>query len=108
MNIKVFYSGISVLTFLYICFVSGLYTEFMLLDFFSVPAGAEQVFETKTRLSISHDTPLTDEEVTRLLSVKVTQQRNWAIFAIFCGTCFSLTALTALTVLLNKLIKFKK
>ena len=99
---KILYSGVSVLTFLYVCFISGLYTEWVLLDQFAVSADSSVVFVTKVRLGISPDTLLTDEQVTELLSKKVEKQRNLAMFAIFWGTFFSLTAISAIAILVNK------
>lgn len=99
---SIFYSGVSVLTFLYVCFVSGLYTEWVLLDQFAVPADASVVFETKVRLGVSQDTFLTDDQIAELLSNKVEKQRNLAVFAIFWGTFFSLAAISAIAILVNK------
>lgn len=102
-NLKIYYSGVSVLTFLYICLISGLYSEWALLEHFAVPADASVVLETKIRFGISENDLLTDEQVAELLSKKVEKQKNLAVFAILLGTVFSLTAVSTIAILLTKL-----
>jgi hypothetical protein len=97
-----FYSGVSVLTFLYICFFAGLYSEWILIDIFSVTADYSTIVEIKSRLDIPLDTALTDDQVADLLSNKVTKQRNLGVFAIFAGTVFALTAVSILSILSSK------
>lgn len=98
----IYYSSVGVLTFLYICFVSGLYAEWTLLEHFNVPANYEVVVETKIRFGVPEGQFLTDEQVTELLTKKVDRQRNLAVFSILLCTFFSLAAVSTIAILLNK------
>lgn len=107
-KVKFYTSGVSVLTFLYICFISGLYAEYALLEHFVVPADYAVVLETKIRFGVAETDLLSDDQVTELLSKKVEKQKNLAVFAILLGMCFSLAAVSTIAILLDKLFLLLK